>query len=103
MSYLPTRLDTSTSGFIDGGDDHTSTRLGDVELVRHLVELFAEIDVNGDQHMEWNEFAAFIVDKVWAREGYSQLTFACAILMLLLLVAQHRLNPTELVAGRNFP
>lgn len=33
-----------------------------VELVRDLIELFAQVDVNGDESMEWEEFTGFIVE-----------------------------------------
>ncbi|KAK7242150.1 hypothetical protein SO694_00013011 [Aureococcus anophagefferens] len=35
----------------------------EAELVRNLVELFHEIDVNGDGDVEWEEFTRFIVEK----------------------------------------
>ena len=28
------------------------------------LKLFAEIDINGDQHMDWGEFMQFIIDAV---------------------------------------
>ena len=33
------------------------------DLVSNLRELFDEIDINGDQYVEWDEFTAFIVEK----------------------------------------
>lgn len=33
------------------------------ELVADLVELFREVDINGDGDMEWDEFTRFIVEK----------------------------------------
>ena len=36
---------------------------GESELVANLVELFREVDVNGDGVMEWEEFTRFIVEK----------------------------------------
>ena len=32
-------------------------------MVHDLIELFDEIDVNGDQMMEWDEFTEHIVEK----------------------------------------
>jgi hypothetical protein len=29
-----------------------------------LNKLFAEIDINGDEHMEWSEFTQYIIDAV---------------------------------------
>jgi hypothetical protein len=34
------------------------------DLVYGLQKLFAEIDINGDEHMEWTEFTQFIIDAV---------------------------------------
>ena len=34
------------------------------DLLRNLLELYREIDVNGDGDVEWEEFIRFIVDKV---------------------------------------
>lgn len=36
--------------------------LSDAQLVSHLCELFAQIDVNGDGTMEWDEFTSYIVE-----------------------------------------
>ena len=36
--------------------------IDEFQLVSNLVELFAQIDVNGDGTMEWDEFTSFIVD-----------------------------------------
>jgi hypothetical protein len=34
------------------------------EVTANLVELFREVDINGDGEMEWDEFTRFIVEKV---------------------------------------
>lgn len=34
------------------------------DLVYGLLKLFNEIDINGDQHMEWAEFTQYIIDAV---------------------------------------
>lgn len=34
------------------------------DLVYGLMRLFAEIDINGDEHMEWTEFTQYIIDAV---------------------------------------
>ncbi len=36
--------------------------LTEKQLVANLCELFAQIDINGDGSMEWEEFTSFIVD-----------------------------------------
>lgn len=36
--------------------------LSERQLVANLCELFAQIDINGDGSMEWEEFTSFIVD-----------------------------------------
>jgi hypothetical protein len=36
--------------------------LTEEQLVANLCELFAQIDINGDGSMEWEEFTSFIVD-----------------------------------------
>ena len=33
------------------------------EVTANLVELFREVDINGDGEMEWDEFTRFIVEK----------------------------------------
>ena len=33
----------------------------EAQLVSAIVELFSQIDINGDGEMEWNEFTTFIV------------------------------------------
>ena len=45
-----------------GGDGTPAGAEG--ELVANLVELFREVDINGDGDMEWDEFTRFIVEKV---------------------------------------
>jgi hypothetical protein len=44
---------------------HLSESLSPVaaELTANLVELFREVDVNGDGYMEWEEFTRFMVEK----------------------------------------
>ena len=34
------------------------------ELIHGALKLFAEIDINGDHHMEWSEFMQYIIDAV---------------------------------------
>ena len=34
------------------------------ELVNGLINLFEDIDINGDRHMEWKEFTQYIIDTV---------------------------------------
>ena len=34
------------------------------DLVYGLQRLFAEIDINGDEYMEWGEFTQYIIDAV---------------------------------------
>ena len=34
------------------------------DLVYGLQKLYAEIDINGDEHMEWSEFTQYIIDAV---------------------------------------
>ena len=35
-----------------------------VDLVYGLIKLFNDIDINGDEHMEWSEFTQYIIDSV---------------------------------------
>ena len=35
-----------------------------VDLIFGLMKLFTDIDINGDQHMEWAEFTQYIIDSV---------------------------------------
>ena len=39
------------------------------DLVHGLCKLFAEIDINGDKHMEWTEFTQYIIDAVMQGTG----------------------------------
>ena len=41
---------------------HLPTPENEVVLVRNLIELFKEIDVNGDEDLEWVEFTNHIID-----------------------------------------
>ena len=41
---------------------HLPTPTNEVVLVRNLMELFREIDVNGDEDLEWVEFTNHIID-----------------------------------------
>ena len=33
-----------------------------------LAKLFSDIDINGDEHMEWSEFTQYIIDSVLEEE-----------------------------------
>jgi hypothetical protein len=51
-----------------------------LNLVYGLYKLFLEIDFNGDEHMQWEEFTQFIIDTVMGEnevkdEGNSFLLF----------------------------
>lgn len=35
-----------------------------IDLVYGLIKLFKDIDINGDEHMEWSEFTQYIIDCV---------------------------------------
>lgn len=35
-----------------------------IDLVYGLIRLFKDIDINGDEHMEWSEFTQYIIDCV---------------------------------------
>jgi hypothetical protein len=37
--------------------------VGELELVANLIDLFKEIDINGDGDLEWDEFTSFVVHK----------------------------------------
>ena len=39
------------------------------ELVLGLYYLFQEIDINGDEHMEWSEFTQYIIDAVMGQQS----------------------------------
>lgn len=40
-----------------------------VDLVLGLYYLFQDIDINGDEHMEWSEFTQYIIDAVMSRQS----------------------------------
>lgn len=35
-----------------------------LEMIHGLIRLFKQVDVNGDQQMEWSEFVQYIIDQV---------------------------------------
>ncbi len=39
------------------------------ELVNGLINLFEDIDINGDRHMEWKEFTQYIIDTVIGQQN----------------------------------
>lgn len=39
------------------------------EIVKSLAQLFAEVDINDDKHMEWSEFTQYIIDSVMMKRG----------------------------------
>ena len=42
--------------------NHLPETRDQVGLVRNLVELFRQIDVNNDKSLEWNEFTGHIIE-----------------------------------------
>lgn len=47
---------------IAAGPKSALSDLTELQLVSNLCELFAQIDVNGDGNMEWDEFTSFVVE-----------------------------------------
>jgi len=41
---------------------HFSNTKDKVGLVKNLIELFRQIDVNGDETLEWDEFTGHIIE-----------------------------------------
>ena len=39
------------------------------EIVQGLAQLFSEVDINDDKHMEWSEFTQYIIDSVMMRKA----------------------------------
>ena len=39
------------------------------EIVQELIQLFAEVDINDDKHMEWSEFTQYIIDSVMMKKA----------------------------------
>eukprot|EP00347_Sterkiella_histriomuscorum_P013983 403362615 len=39
------------------------------EIVQGLTQLFSEVDINDDKHMEWSEFTQYIIDSVMIRKA----------------------------------
>ena len=35
-----------------------------LELIHGLIKLFQQVDINGDQSMQWSEFVQYIIDQV---------------------------------------
>ena len=52
------------------------------ELVADLVELFREVDINGDGDMEWDEFTRFIVEKASLFQVRGGVEGLCGFLLL---------------------
>ena len=48
-------------------------KVSEGDLIWNLCELFNEIDVNGDQMMEWDEFTGYIVEKAFVFQDSSEL------------------------------
>lgn len=46
----------------DTAENFRLRNLSERQLIANLCELFAQIDINGDGSMEWEEFTSFIVD-----------------------------------------
>ena len=42
----------------------------DQQIVRDLVTLFSQIDINGDGSMQWDEWSTFIIDSSRHREQF---------------------------------
>ena len=42
------------------------------DLVHGLNKLFKEIDINGDQNMEWSEFTQYVIDAVMQEKGLTK-------------------------------
>lgn len=42
------------------------------ELIRGLIKLFNDIDINGDENVEWSEFTQYIIDAVVTRTEDTQ-------------------------------
>jgi hypothetical protein len=42
--------------------DKDDTEDGKTALIADLIELFKQVDVNGDGHMDWDEFTAFVIE-----------------------------------------
>jgi WD40 repeat protein/Ca2+-binding EF-hand superfamily protein len=54
----------------DPSKEHVaSSREANITTVKDLVELFHQIDVNGDDSMEWDEFTGFIINMAMASGG----------------------------------
>ena len=39
-----------------------SVKAEKLEMIHGLIRLFKQVDVNGDQQMEWSEFVQYIID-----------------------------------------
>ena len=44
--------------------------LSTTDLVENLIELFREIDINGDGGLEWSEFTGYIVEKAFVFDQF---------------------------------
>ncbi|KAH7819358.1 putative WD domain, G-beta repeat [Monocercomonoides exilis] len=54
--------DIKITDFVDLMEDHLPECYFDEHFVHDLVNLFEEIDVNGDKTMQWEEFVGFIIE-----------------------------------------
>jgi len=43
------------------------------EVINALVQLFRDIDINGDGRLEWSEFNQYIMDEVFAQQDFDYL------------------------------
>jgi len=69
-----------------------------VDLVNGLMQLFDDIDINGDGNMEWSEFSQFVLDRVADEEIDLTLTNV-PISELKLLSQAFSKKPTKYVPG----
>lgn len=66
-----------------------------VQLVKHLVELFEQIDVNGDGSLEWEEFTSFCIEAgmMASQQARAPLTFAVSAGISLSMVDVNNEEP----------
>ena len=50
-----------------------SVKAEKLEMIHGLIRLFKQVDVNGDQQMEWSEFVQYIIDQVLSESIVAQL------------------------------
>ena len=66
-----------------------------VGLVKNLIELFRQIDVNDDKQLEWDEFTGHIIEM-------GKFILKCLNLIIILFIGMVRKDSTDIDTIKNY-